>query len=171
MTEVAEKVDSSKAGRPGSEAGLVVLRARRLPYHEAWELQRRLHAQRVVDERPDTVVLLEHDPVYTAGRGTQPTDVPAGDLGAPLVEVDRGGRVPWHGPGQLTGYPIVALRRLRAREGGAIDLVSHIRRLEEVLIQRRPEPSASLAARESGCVATGCRTPRWPPSAYSSFAA
>ena len=96
-----------------------------VPYEEAWAEQRRLHAARVAGEVPDTVLLLEHPPVYTAGRRTasyeRPTD------GTPVLDVDRGGRITWHGPGQLVGYPIVGL-------GDPVDVVAHVRRIEAVLI-------------------------------------
>lgn len=98
---------------------------RRVPYEEAWEAQRRLHAAVVAGEEPDTVLLLEHDPVYTAGRRTNSWERP--DDGTPVVDVDRGGRITWHGPGQLVGYPVVRLR-------GTLDVVGYVRRLEELLI-------------------------------------
>lgn len=98
---------------------------RRVPYEEAWEAQRRLHAAVVAGEAPDTVLLLEHDPVYTAGRRTNSWERP--DDGTPVVDVDRGGRITWHGPGQLVGYPVVRLR-------GPLDVVGYVRRLEELLI-------------------------------------
>jgi lipoyl(octanoyl) transferase len=102
---------------------------RRLPglvaYDEAWQLQRALHASRIADEVPDTVLLLEHEPVYTAGKRTEPWERPSD--GTPVVDVDRGGRITWHGPGQLTGYPIVALPR-------PIDVVAYVRRMEDALI-------------------------------------
>src|SRR3954464_1587229 len=104
-----------------------VVRAGRVPYLEAWDAQRTLHAARVADEIDDTVLLLEHDPVYTAGRRTEAWERPAPDLGVEVVDVDRGGRITWHGPGQLTGYPIVRL-------ADPVDVVAHVRRLEEVLI-------------------------------------
>jgi lipoyl(octanoyl) transferase len=94
-------------------------------YREAWDLQRRRHAEVVAGERPDTVLLLEHPPVYTAGRRTNSWERP--DDGTPVVDVDRGGRITWHGPGQLVGYPIVRLH-------GALDVVGYVRRLEELLI-------------------------------------
>ena len=94
-------------------------------YREAWDLQRHRHAEVVAGERPDTVLLLEHRPVYTAGRRTNSWERP--DDGTPVVDVDRGGRITWHGPGQLVGYPIVRLR-------GALDVVGYVRRLEELLI-------------------------------------
>ncbi len=94
-------------------------------YLEAWELQRSVHADVVAGRRPDTVLLLEHPPVYTAGKLTQPEDRPAD--GTPVVDVDRGGRITWHGPGQLVGYPVLRLP-------GRIDVVKHVRRVEELLI-------------------------------------
>jgi lipoyl(octanoyl) transferase len=96
-----------------------------VPYEDAWELQRALHADRVADRIPDTVLLLEHEPVYTAGRRTQDWERPRD--GTPVVDVDRGGRITWHGPGQLVGYPIVRLPM-------PLDLVAYVRRLEDVLI-------------------------------------
>jgi lipoyl(octanoyl) transferase len=98
-----------------------------VPYEEAWELQRRTHARRVTDEIPDTVLLLEHPPVYTAGKRTQPMDRPIGDPGAPVIDVDRGGSITWHGPGQLVGYPIVRLRE-------PVDVVRFVRDIEGALM-------------------------------------
>jgi lipoyl(octanoyl) transferase len=98
-----------------------------VPYEEAWELQRRTHARRLDDEIPDTVLLLEHPPVYTAGKRTQPLDRPVGDPGAPVIDVDRGGSITWHGPGQLVGYPIVRLRE-------PVDVVRFVRDIEGALI-------------------------------------
>ena len=103
-----------------------LVRAGRLAYLEAWDTQRQLHAARVADEIDDTVLLLEHDPVYTAGKRTEAWERPT-DPGTPVVDVDRGGRITWHGPGQLTGYPIVALP-------DPVDVVAHVRRLEDALI-------------------------------------
>jgi lipoyl(octanoyl) transferase len=96
-------------------------------YLEAWELQRQLHEQRVRGEIPDTCLLLEHAPVYTAGKRTTPLDRPVSDPGAPVIDVDRGGNITWHGPGQLTGYPIVALRE-------PVDVVAYVRSLEDAMI-------------------------------------
>jgi lipoyl(octanoyl) transferase len=103
-----------------------VVRAGRVGYAEAWDWQRRLHAQRVAGEIPDTVLLLEHDPVYTAGKRTEDWERPLD--GTPVIDVDRGGRITWHGPGQLTGYPIVALP-------DPVDVVAYVRRLEGALIE------------------------------------
>jgi lipoyl(octanoyl) transferase len=99
-----------------------------LGYEQAWALQRDLHARRVAGQIPDVCLLLEHPPVYTAGRRTEPADRPLGDPGAPVIEVDRGGKITWHGPGQLVGYPIVAL-------GEPIDVVEYVRMVEEALIR------------------------------------
>jgi lipoyl(octanoyl) transferase len=96
-----------------------------LAYDAAWDMQRSLAAERAAGRGRDTVLLLEHPDVYTAGRRTQPSDLPTD--GTPVVEVDRGGRITWHGPGQLVGYPIVALR-------DPIDVVGWVRALEQALI-------------------------------------
>lgn len=96
-----------------------------VPYLDGWALQRSIHAEVVAGERPDTLLLLEHESVYTAGARTarheRPTD------GTPVIDVDRGGKITWHGPGQLVGYPIVRLP-------DPIDVVAHVRRIEQVLI-------------------------------------
>jgi len=97
-------------------------------YEQAWDLQRALHARRVAGEIPDVCLLLEHHPVYTAGRRTGPADRPLGDPGAPVIEVDRGGKITWHGPGQLVGYPIVALDE-------PVDVIGYVRTIEEALIR------------------------------------
>ncbi len=101
----------------------------RVEYQDAWRLQRELHAQVVAGRAPDTVLLLEHPPVYTAGRRTSPHERPMD--GTPVVDVDRGGRITWHGPGQLVGYPIL---RLAAPPGRTPDVVAYVRRLESALI-------------------------------------
>ncbi len=95
-------------------------------YAAAWELQRQLHGDRAAERTSDVVVMLEHRPVYTAGKRTQPLDRPTD--GTPVVEVDRGGKLTWHGPGQLVGYPIVKLPP-------AVYVVDYVRRLEEALIR------------------------------------
>jgi lipoyl(octanoyl) transferase len=97
-------------------------------YASAWDIQRDLHARRVAGEIPDTCLLLEHQPVYTAGRRTSLADLPLGDPGAPVIDVDRGGKITWHGPGQLVGYPIVALDE-------PIDVIGYVRAIEEALIR------------------------------------
>ena len=88
-------------------------------------MQRELHEARVADTAPDTVLLLQHPPVYTAGKRTEPWERPLD--GAPVIEVDRGGKITWHGPGQLVGYPIVKLPR-------PLDVVAYVRRMEHLLI-------------------------------------
>lgn len=100
-----------------------------MDYLSAWEEQRRLHEAVVAGAAPDTVLLLEHPSVYTAGKRTQPGDRPRD--GSPVVETDRGGEVTWHGPGQLVGYPIV---RLPAQGGRPRDVVAYVRRVERLLI-------------------------------------
>jgi lipoyl(octanoyl) transferase len=96
-----------------------------MQYQDAWNLQRDLHQRVVSREVPDTVLLLEHPSVYTAGRRTEAFERPTD--GTPVVDVDRGGKITWHGPGQLIGYPILHLP-------SPMDVVSHVRRLEDVLI-------------------------------------
>jgi lipoyl(octanoyl) transferase len=98
-----------------------------LDYNDAWDMQRQVHDRRVAGEIPDTCLLLEHQPVYTAGKRTSPLDRPIGDPGAPVIDVDRGGKITWHGPGQLVGYPIVALSE-------PIDVVSYVRLIEDAMI-------------------------------------
>ena len=105
---------------------LRIIRAGTVPYEQAWAQQRELHAQRVAGEAPDTLLLLEHPPVYTAGKRTAPHERPFD--GTPVIDVDRGGKITWHGPGQLVGYPIVAL-------ADPVDVVAYVRRLEEALIE------------------------------------
>lgn len=103
-------------------------------YAAAWSLQQQLHADRVSGSRADTLMLLQHLPVYTAGRRTKsvhfkPVVASSGDLEVPIVTVNRGGSVTYHGPGQLVAYPILALSRYA---GGA---KTYVQMLEEVLIQ------------------------------------
>lgn len=93
-------------------------------YRSAWDMQRALADARVAGG-PDTLLLLEHPPVYTAGRRTEPHERPFD--GTPVVDTDRGGKITWHGPGQLVGYPIVGLTE-------PLDVVNYVRRLEEALI-------------------------------------
>ena len=95
-------------------------------YEHAWQLQRDIHAQVSAGTRADTVILLEHDSVYTAGKRTEDSERPKD--GTPVVDVDRGGKITWHGPGQLVGYPIMKLPL-------PIDVVGYVRWLEQVLIE------------------------------------
>jgi lipoyl(octanoyl) transferase len=102
------------------------LGTRLLPYEPTWQLQREVHAAVAGGTREDVVLLCEHEDVYTAGRRTASWDRPVD--GTPVVDVDRGGRITWHGPGQLVGYPIVKLAT-------PIDVVRYVRVLEEALIR------------------------------------
>src|ERR1700692_1923558 len=108
-----------------SAAPLEVRQLGTVGYDEAWQMQRDL-----VDRRgaggPDTLLLLEHPSVYTAGRRTEPHERPVD--GTPVVDTDRGGKITWHGPGQLVGYPIIGLAE-------PLDVVNYVRRLEESLIK------------------------------------
>src|ERR1700716_888969 len=97
----------------------------RVDYRDAWELQRGLVDVRVAGG-PDTLLLLEHPSVYTAGRRTQSHERPVD--GTPVIDTDRGGKITWHGPGQLVGYPVIGL-------GEPLDVVNYVRRLEESLIK------------------------------------
>ncbi len=101
------------------------LSANSVDYVEALELQRATHQAVVSGLSPQTVILLEHPSVYTAGKRTEPSELPTD--GTPVIEVDRGGRITWHGPGQLVGYPILRLEE-------PVDVVSYVRRLEGILI-------------------------------------
>ncbi|BDZ57668.1 octanoyltransferase [Barrientosiimonas endolithica] len=94
-------------------------------YQHAWDVQREVHARVVAGEQPDTTLLLEHAAVYTAGKRTEPHERPFD--GTPVIDVDRGGKITWHGPGQLVGYPIVRLP-------DPVDVVGHVRRLEQLMI-------------------------------------
>jgi lipoyl(octanoyl) transferase len=94
-------------------------------YEAARDRQRRLHAAVASGEEPDTVLLLEHTPVYTAGKRTEPAERPVD--GTPVVDVDRGGKITWHGPGQLVGYPICRLPQ-------HVYVVDYVRRLEEAMV-------------------------------------
>jgi lipoyl(octanoyl) transferase len=102
--------------------------ARAVAYLAAWNLQRRVHEQRAAGAIGDACLLLEHEPVYTAGKRTSPQDRPLADPGIPVIDVDRGGKITWHGPGQLVGYPIVKLAE-------PVDVIAYVRGLEEALIR------------------------------------
>jgi lipoyl(octanoyl) transferase len=103
----------------------------RVDYREAWEYQRELARKRALGEIPDTLLLLEHPPVYTTGRRGAGANLrlPENALGAPLVESDRGGDITFHGPGQLVAYPIIDLR------AAGLTVVSYVRALEETIIR------------------------------------
>jgi lipoyl(octanoyl) transferase len=94
-------------------------------YDVAWALQQELHEQVAAGSQEDVVLLLEHPPVYTAGKRTEVWERPTD--GSRVIDVDRGGKITWHGPGQITGYPIVRLN-------DPVDVVAYVRRLEQVLL-------------------------------------
>jgi lipoyl(octanoyl) transferase len=94
-------------------------------YQKAWDLQREIHTEVASGSRPNTLLLLEHPSVYTAGRRTEDAERPTD--GTPVIDVDRGGRITWHGPGQLVGYPIVKLLK-------PTELVGFVREIEAALI-------------------------------------
>ncbi len=103
----------------------------RVEYREAWDHQRELARRRALGEVPDTLLLLEHPPVYTTGRRGPGANLrlPESTLGAPLIETDRGGDITFHGPGQLVVYPIIDLR------AAGMSVVSYVRALEETIIR------------------------------------
>jgi lipoyl(octanoyl) transferase len=106
---------------------LEFLHAGTVEYLEAWDLQREVHASVAAGEQPPTVLLLEHPPVFTAGKRTDPSERPVDPGGAAVIDVDRGGKITFHGPGQLVGYPIVRLP-------DHVLVVDYVRRVEEALI-------------------------------------
>jgi len=97
-----------------------------MEYQKAWDFQRTIHEEVASGSRPNTLLLLEHPSVYTAGRRTEDGERPAD--GTPVIDVDRGGRITWHGPGQLVGYPIVKLQK-------PTELVGFVREIEAALIR------------------------------------
>ncbi len=105
----------------------VGLGADAVDYLSAWDLQREVHADVVAGAGPGTVLLLEHPPVFTAGKRTDPHERPLDPGGADVIDVDRGGKITFHGPGQLVGYPIVTLP-------DHVKVVDYVRRVEEALI-------------------------------------
>jgi lipoyl(octanoyl) transferase len=113
-----------------------------LEYHDALELQLRVREARLREEVPDTLLLLEHYPVYTRGRRSDPGELPMGEdwyrmQGIDIVDVDRGGRVTYHGPGQLVGYPIVRVD----------DVVGHLRTLERGIVAALADEGIEARAR------------------------
>lgn len=107
-----------------SDTPVRISRLGTLDYQAAWALQRQTAEARIAGG-PDTLLLLEHPPVYTAGKRTEDHERPTD--GTPVVDTDRGGKITWHGPGQLVGYPVVGLAE-------PLDVVNYVRRLEESLI-------------------------------------
>ncbi len=126
-------------------ADLAIIRAGLVRYEDAWQHQRELHQAVVTGDAPDTVLLLEHPPVFTAGKRTDPSERPFD--GTPVIDVDRGGKITWHGPGQLVGYPIVRLPR-------PLDVVAYVRAMEQMLI----DVCAKLGV---GATRVGGRTGVW----------
>src|SRR5690625_4079906 len=111
-------------------------------YQAAWDLQRAIHAEVVAGDRPDTLLLLEHLPVYTAGKLTAPEERPRD--GAAVIDIDRGGKITWHGPQQLVGYPIVRLPV-------PIDVVGFVRALENSIILESAEVGIEQLTHEVRC--------------------
>jgi lipoyl(octanoyl) transferase len=107
-------------------SAIVVSRAGLVEYEQALEMQRQFHKEIVAATRPNSLILLEHPSVFTAGKRTQDFERPTD--GTPVIDVDRGGRITWHGPGQLVGYPIVKLLK-------PTELVGFVRTLESALIE------------------------------------
>ncbi len=94
-------------------------------YQSAWDFQRQIHADVAAGTRPNTLILVEHEDVFTAGKRTQPSDLPWD--GSKVIEVDRGGRITWHGPGQLVGYPIVKLP-------SPVDVMDYVHKIEQAIM-------------------------------------
>ena len=109
-----------------SNASIALSRHGLVEYQKAWEVQRTIHQEVADGIRPNTLLLLEHPSVYTAGRRTDDSERPTD--GTPVIDVDRGGRITWHGPGQLVGYPIVKLLK-------PTELVGFVREIEAALIK------------------------------------
>ena len=109
-----------------SNANIALSRHGLVDYQKAWDVQRTIHEEVASGSRPNTLLLLEHPSVYTAGRRTDVSERPSD--GTPVIDVDRGGRITWHGPGQLVGYPIVKLHK-------PTELVGFVREIESALIR------------------------------------
>jgi lipoyl(octanoyl) transferase len=107
-------------------SAIVVSRAGLVEYEQALAMQRQFHQEVAAGTRPNSLILLEHPSVFTAGKRTQEFERPTD--GTPVIDVDRGGRITWHGPGQLVGYPIVKLLK-------PTELVGFVRTLESALIE------------------------------------
>ena len=121
-------MDSIRSSIRSQPTAIDVRQLGTVEYRTAWQLQRDLAEARIAGGS-DTLLLLEHPPVYTAGRRTEPHERPDPSVqGTPVVDTDRGGKITWHGPGQLVGYPIIGLAE-------PLDVVNYVRRLEESLIK------------------------------------
>jgi lipoyl(octanoyl) transferase len=127
---VTTTIATTAATASNDGAGVRVRWLGRIDYLSAWDEQRRVRERVAAGTDPDTVLLLEHPSVYTAGKRTKPTDRPVD--GSPVIDVDRGGEITWHGPGQLVGYPILTLPGVR--EGRPVDVVAYVRRVERMLM-------------------------------------
>jgi lipoyl(octanoyl) transferase len=126
---------------------LLCVRLGQVPYEGAWALQKRLEAARQRDHVEDVLLLLEHPPVYTRGRRTAPEELPMGEQwyraqGIEVLDTDRGGRVTYHGPGQLVGYPVMSLRPY------GDDVHDYVRRMEGVVIAALDEYGIEAGAIE-----------------------
>jgi lipoyl(octanoyl) transferase len=96
-----------------------------IDYLSAWKMQKQIHEKVVNDTEPNTLLILQHPSVYTAGRRTEISDRPLDDT--PVIDVDRGGKITWHGLGQIVGYPIIKLKN-------STDVVGFVRELETAII-------------------------------------
>ncbi len=128
---------------PAAARELWVANAGRVPYLDAVEVQDRVRARRQAGEIPDALLLLEHPPVYTKGRRSEAADLPMGDdwyrmQGIEVADTSRGGRVTYHGPGQLVGYPIV----------GVTDVIEYVRTLERAVIAALADEGVEATVRE-----------------------
>lgn len=124
---IVEYVESStESGADVASQKLIIEKPGMVDYNSAWQAQQQLQEERIADRVDDTVLLLEHPSVYTAGRRTEKWALPQD--GTPVVTTDRGGQITWHGPGQLVGYPIVKMRR-------RIDVVAYVRRIEDMVVE------------------------------------
>ena len=141
MSRVHQDSLPRTARRADPDSALDFVELGRIDYVDAWDRQRELAGARADGRAPDTVLLLTHPAVYTAGRRTQPEDRPTD--GTPVVDVDRGGRITWHGPGQLVGYPIIKLPE-------PLDVVAYVRLLEQALIGVCDEVGLAACGRVPG---------------------
>lgn len=160
------------SSRYPSRSGTLLEFAEPVPYIEAWRLQQRLHAERAADRRPDTLLLLEHTPVYTLGRTTQASHRGSEvetllHTGIQIQPVDRGGSITYHGPGQLVGYPIVLLSQygsgprqyVRMLEAVLIDTL-RLWGIEGYRIEKKPGVWIQFEEQEAKIAAIGVRIDR-----------
>lgn len=149
MTAPREPFFPAERSIRASDVPLEIRHVGRMDYQETWDLQAKLASQRAAGEIGDVVLVVEHPNVYTAGKRTQPEDMPTNEL--PVVQVDRGGRITWHGEGQLVVYPILRLAE-------PVDVVDYVRRLEEAIIHTVRQMGVPTAGRIDG------RSGVWVPS-------